>query len=101
MVELLLHGHKSSALVNYFPHFEESELVKSVRPHVQSALVADDSFDQIFVKSSCGFHKLGVLVIFQDVHVNSDGVFEGQIHHLSRPDRAGASYYGYKSGVDA
>lgn len=77
MVKFFVHGQRPSASIDHPFHFHQSELIKSVCPQVHCMFVLYYNVCQSLVEGSCRHHMLNILIVFNDIDVRTNCVFEG------------------------
>lgn len=91
VIEFFVHGQHSSRAVHHRFHLHQSELVQTVGPDVEGVFPLHQQLLQALVEGSCRFDVLRVLVPFDDVHVGTDRVLQGQVYHFAQSHCAGAA----------
>ena len=64
MIELFMHGHKASTLIDHLPHLNKAKLIQSIGPDIHCAFSINNFLGQSFIEFCCRFQILSILIIF-------------------------------------
>ena len=69
MIELLMHGENTASVADHRFHLQQTELIESIGPYVQSVLAFHKYFLETVVEGCGSFDMLGVFVslIYVDI----------------------------------